>query len=228
MASNSLGNPIDTPERSLEALRSSDLLIFEEDRPARLALKTAGIHKEYVKFTEHREEATLDLLKECLRAGKTACYMSDQGVPTLADPGRELLKLAYSLHAKVQVIPGPSSITATLAACPFLGNSFIYHGFLPREEELRIASLRKYLEETQPVVFLETPYRRKNLISSLEKVFGPKRNAIIALDISGPDEEFIFEKLAKLKDLDRPKLNFVIIIEGVSPPQSKPNRRRKR
>ena len=72
MASNSLGNPIDTPERSLEALRSSDLLIFEEDRPARLALKTAGIHKEYVKFTEHREEATLDLLKECLRAGKTA------------------------------------------------------------------------------------------------------------------------------------------------------------
>ena len=45
--------------------------------------------------------------------------MSDQGVPTLADPGKHLLDIANELEAETFVIPGPSSITSALAACHF-------------------------------------------------------------------------------------------------------------
>lgn len=231
MASNSLGNTLDIPFRSLEALRNSDLLIFEEDKPARLALKTAGVHREYLKFNEHKQEATIEELRACLKKGETACYMSDQGVPTLADPGRDLLSIAYQLNATVKVLPGPSSITAALAACPFLSNSFHYHGFLPREEADRIKELERHEKRSEPTVFLETPYRRKALLGSIKEVFGSNRMALLALDISGPNEEFIYNKVSELQKLEREKLNFVLVVEGIARPkvkQSKNSNRRKR
>ena len=39
MASNSIGNNLDIPMRSLEYVRTADLLVFEEDKPAARCLK---------------------------------------------------------------------------------------------------------------------------------------------------------------------------------------------
>jgi len=190
MAANSLGRSEDIPERSLAALRVADLLVFEEDRAARQALKAAGLHRSYLRLTEHREAESLEAVEKALINGSTVVYMSDQGTPTVADPGRELLVLAYRLRAHVQVIPGPSSITAALAACSFLHNGFVFLGFLPREEEAREATLRAHAHSKLPLVLLDTPYRRDALLASVKKVLGAERLCLLAEDISGPNESF--------------------------------------
>lgn len=214
MASNSLGLPLDIPIRSLEALRSSDILVFEEDRPARQSLKAAGIHRDYLKLTEHKEATAIHAVRDALKAGKTVCYMSDQGMPTLADPGQELLDIAYKLSAKVEIIPGPSSISATLAACPFLDGSFYYKGFLNRDPNLRSEEIKGLAELKEPIVFLDTPYRRKAVLGGLLKHFGGNRRAVLGVDISGPQEGFFYDSLKNLEALDLGKLNFVIVTEG--------------
>ena len=222
MAANSLGLLIDIPQRSLLALKEADLLLFEEDRGARPALKAAGIHKEYRLWNEHKDEGTLDAVKAAFKLGHTVVYMSDQGIPTLADPGRDLLVLAYKVEAEVSVIPGPSSLTAALAACPFLENGFVFVGFLPREEEARQESLRKFSEQELPLLVLDTPYRRQALLQSVENVFGGEHCCLLAEDISGPAEKFSVASVAQLRAREAGKLNFVLLIAPARAALKKP------
>ena len=140
LGSNSIGNPLDIPLRVLEYVKTADLLVFEEDRPARTVLKRAGVHKDYIKYSEHNQTDTLEQIGQAFKLGKTVLYMSDQGCPNLADPASNILKLAYKMKVKLQVIPGPSSITAAISACPFDMSSFLYQGFLPRDEKRELTS----------------------------------------------------------------------------------------
>lgn len=215
MASQSLGNPLDIPARSLVALREADLLVFEEDRPARQALKAAGITRTYVKLTEHNESVAIDEIRAAFKAGKTVCYMSDQGCPTVDDPGAQILQIAEQFGVRVSVIPGPSSITAALSALPVPFKTFYYAGFLPRDAGPREAELRRLATFKEPVVILDTPYRRAALIDSCLRVFGASRRALLASDISGENESFKFAPLQEIKaraDTLSDKLNFVLVI----------------
>lgn len=226
MAAGSLGADEDIPARSLEALRTADLVVFEEDRIARARLKAAGIHRDYQRLTEHREEATLAAVEEALRAGKTVVYMSDQGTPVLADPGRELTAIAYQLGARVTTIPGPSSVTAALAACPFDCNRFHCAGFPPRDGLERRQFLEEVvLEARDPVVLLDTPYRLGALLDACLTVLGSTRKALLALDISGPGEAFLYGNFATLKQraTSDEKRNFVLVIEAHRAPPSRGN-----
>lgn len=215
MAGNALGASQDIPVRSLQALRDADLVIFEEDKIARQTLKAAGIHRDYWRYNEHKQGETLEKLKEVLKSGQTAVYMSDQGMPVAADPGAALLELAYSCNAEVKVIPGPSSIIAAVAACPFIDGPFHFAGFLPREPEQRLKKMKDLDLMRCPVVILDTPYRLVNLLETATQAYSASRKALIALDISGEAEDFIVEPLGKLLDAAKKlegKLNFVLIV----------------
>ncbi len=218
MASTHIGDPSDIPARSLDALRHADLLIFEEDRPARSFLKAAGVHRDYLRYSEHDQKFTLSECEAALKKGQWVAYMSDQGTPGLADPGRDLVAIAYRLSAKVQVIPGPSSLTAAIAACPFDCWAFHYLGFLPQEPGRRLTALRAAAGMTRPLVIMDTPYRLKHLLGSCQQAFGASRRAFLALDITGPNEDFCSGTVADLVKYSEKlgtKLNFVLIIDGV-------------
>lgn len=218
-ASTHIGCPEDIPSRSLQALRDSDLVVFEEDKPARQFLKQAGIHREYLKWNEHsrksQSQQDLDDIREALMHGKTVTYMSDQGVANLADPGRTLLRLAYEMNLPVKVIPGPSSITAALAACPFAIEPFYYAGFLDKQQGKREAQLRELDKRREAIVILDTPYRLKQLLESILSTVSNHREIMIARDISGPSEDYTSLKIKSLKSRMKEfqdKLNFVLII----------------
>jgi 16S rRNA (cytidine1402-2'-O)-methyltransferase len=228
MAANSLGLPEDIPTRSLQAVKDADMVVFEEDKPARLVLKTAGIHRDYFKYNEQHQEFTLDSVKEVLAKGGTVAYMSDQGCPTLEDPGFNMIRCAQATGAKVKVIPGPSSLTAALSACPFREKRFEFHGFPPREETKRKAFLTRLKKRDKLQILMDTPYRLPNVIESCNEVFDDQATGFIAIDISGPDEEYMLgtfsELVEEIKKIDK-KLNFVLIIftGSQNKPQQKPN-----
>lgn len=215
MAANSIGLPEDIPLRSLEAVRTADLLIFEEDKPARAVLKAAGIHQSYLKYNEQHQNDTLIELEKTLLEGKSVVYMSDQGCPTLEDPGINILQTARHCKAQIKVIPGPSSLTAALSACPFPSKSFEFHGFPPRDEIERTQFLKNMLGRNKLQVLMDTPYRLKRVIETCATVFTEHCRGFLALDISGPDENYLlgpFSELQKeLEGVDK-KLNFVLII----------------
>jgi 16S rRNA (cytidine1402-2'-O)-methyltransferase len=215
MAGNSIGNDQDIPNRALIALKDADLVVFEEDRPARRSLKQAKIHRSYLKFSEHFETTTLELITETLKANKTVCYMSDQGMPTIADPGRDIVKIAHQLRSRITVIPGPCSVSAALAACPFISNGYIFLGFLPRDRPSRDNLLKRNSESSLPLVMMDTPYRLEALLDSCKEIFGTQHTGVLALDITGEYENYIFDSLDKLCEIAsqlNEKLNFILIL----------------
>lgn len=215
LAANTLGTVDQLPEATCTLLREAHLVIFEEDRPGRQTLKKAGSHREYLKYNEHKSQDTVEQLRSSLQKGETALYMSDQGMPNIADPGRELLACAYQLGAKVTVIPGACSITAALAACPELNNQYLYYGFLPRESEERRSELTRLLDLPYPSVVLETPYRYRPLVEDFVACAAKTRKVLLAVDIAGPDQGFYWLKVADLAakaESIHKKLNFVIVI----------------
>ena len=214
MAANHIGNTQDLPPRTIQCVSQSDIIVFEEDRAARATLKAAKIHRQYLKYNEHNQKDTLEHISTALKLGKTVCYISDQGNPCLADPGHHIVKLGTKLDCHIQIIPGPSSITAAISACPFPMESFVYSGFLPRETNKREKAIQQIVKEKLPCIILDTPYRMKSLIQLLESSLPSQRHALLAVDITGPQENYFFGKLSNLKKKceNLPKLNFVLII----------------
>lgn len=217
MAAGAIGNPADIPTRALEVLRTADLLVFEEDRPARAMLKAAGVHREYLKYSEQDEIQTIREVEKALKRGEKVCYMSDQGCPTLEDPGSPVLKAAWSLKAKIQVIPGPSSVTAALSACPFSVKGAIVAGFLSRDREIREQEMRKLSISGHPFIVMDTPYRLTHTVESLKDVLDAQKKILLAVDITGEHECYIYDNTTEVMKFIvelPPKLNFVIVVEG--------------
>ncbi len=218
MAATTLGDMRDIPLRSLELLRDSPFLIFEEDKQARQFLKAAGVQRQWMRYTEQREAFTLEELEKELRAGKDAVYMSDQGTPGLADPGRDLVEVAIRIGARLRVVPGPSSLTATISVCPIDCRRFQFAGFAPRDEEDREAFLMQHLDHPWPAVFFDTPYRMKHFFETLAKVLkGSERKVFVGVDISGENEAFwwdIAENILKKVTLLEQRQNYVVIVQG--------------
>jgi 16S rRNA (cytidine1402-2'-O)-methyltransferase len=217
VAANHIGNPRDLSSRVVEVLRLADLLVFEEHRPARQALKAAGIHREYLTFNEHHSEETLQKVWDSLKGGSTVLYMSDQGAATLADPGGALLALAYRMGSTVRSIPGPCSVSAALQGWPLPLPGYQYIGFLPRKSADRCRAIAEAGQCPHPFVVLDTPYRLRQVLADFAETLGSKRRCLVALDISGPDEEFHFGPLGKVTDIlknDVGKRNFVLVVEG--------------
>ena len=215
IAANRIGSLESLPAGSIAALQTADLLIFEEDRPARKALKMAELHRDYLKYNEHEQIEVLEAAHKAFKQGLTVCYMSDQGVANIADPGRELLSVAYKLDAKITTVPGPSSISSSLAVCPFLEGPFYYHGFLPRKSIERERQLNLISQLCVPCVILEAPYRRKKLLDELLEKLSPKRTIQLSLDIAGEDERHLVGPLKRIAHLSSKilgKINFVLIL----------------
>lgn len=229
MAATTLGDIKDIPLRSLELLRTCPFLIFEEDKQARQFLKAAGVQRQWMRYTEQREAFTLEELERELKAGNDALYMSDQGTPGLADPGRDIVEVAVRIGANLRVVPGPSSLTATISVCPIDCRRFQFAGFPPRDEEDRENFFREHFDHPWPTVLFDTPYRMKQFFESLEKVLrGSGRKVFVGVDISGAAEDFWYgtaEAIAiRVKNLPE-KLNYVVIVAG-NGTVSRPNPRR--
>ena len=209
----SIGNLEDIPGRTLEVLKNADLLIFEEDKPARQFLKKAGVTRDYYKFNEHHQAETIEQARKSFKNQKTVAYISDQGMPNVSDPGYQITELAFEAGATVSVIPGPSSITCAIAAAPFFIPKYYFAGFPPREEKHRVKEFEFWKKIACPVVFMDTPYRFRNIMSSIAHSFGANAKIFVAKQISCENEAYFYDSAQKIADLDwHKKDNFVAIL----------------
>jgi 16S rRNA (cytidine1402-2'-O)-methyltransferase len=68
--------------------------------------------------------------------------------------------------ARVEVIPGPSSITAAVSLAGIAGNQFTFLGFAPQKKG-RQTFFERLPTHAQPVVFLESTHRILKALDSL-------------------------------------------------------------
>ena len=169
-----IGNLGDLTPRAAEALRSADLVVAEDTRMARKLLTHLGARRPTVAFNDHTPDARLGELLERLTAGQTLALTTDAGMPAVSDPGARLVEAARAGGFPVDVLPGPSAVTAAVAAAGVESTGFLFGGFLPsRPVAARGAALQRLLDAAGatglPLVLFEAPHRIGALLADLAR-----------------------------------------------------------
>lgn len=157
-------------------------------------------------------------LDECF-SGISVGVISEAGVPGIADPGAEIVKIAHRKNIQVVPLVGPSSILLAMMSSGFNGQNFAFNGYLPidfNEKKSKIKFLEKQsMENNQAQIFIETPYRNNKLLEDLINILAPHTKLCIAADLTLPSE-FIHTlpiKEWKNKKVDLHKRPAIFIIQ---------------
>ncbi len=183
-----IGNLADLSTRAREALLSADVIAAEDTRHTRVLLTAIGIAKPLVSLHEHNESLRTPQLLVRLAAGETVALVSDAGTPLLSDPGFELVQRAAQAGHDVQVIPGPSAITAALAVAGLPTARFCFEGFLPARAHERRAALAALAREPRTLVLFEAPHRILATLTDMAAEFGAERPAVVARELTKAHE----------------------------------------
>ncbi len=215
-----IGNLEDITLRALRVLREVDLIAAEDTRHTRKLLRHHGIDRPLTSYHEHNERARLPRLLEALAQGDVA-LVSDAGTPALSDPGYHLVRAAWEAGHRVVPVPGPSAVTAALAASGLPTDTFLYLGYLPRRAAERRRLLADLAPERHTLVAFEVPHRLRAALEDLVATFGPDRSAALCRELTKVYEEIRRGTLADLAAHFRqvePRGEFTLVIAPAPEP----------
>ena len=172
--------------------------IVEETRSARRFLASLQLpHRietlQFYELNEHTAKTDAARLMELFLQGDVG-LLSEAGVPGVADPGSEIVKLAHMEGIRVVPLVGPSSILLAMMASGMNGQNFAFAGYLPVKKEARAERIKQLEKrsaiEGQSQIFIETPYRNNALLEELLRVCLPSTRICVAADLT-LETEFI-------------------------------------
>lgn len=188
-----LGNVNDISLRAMEAIRSADA-IFAEDTRHSLKLITAldlelKPHCRLISCDAHKEQKRIEVIIEKLRAQENVILISDAGCPTISDPGSLLVQGVIEAGLGVEVIPGPSALTAAIMGAGVDTTRFAFLGFLPQKESARKDLVLSSAKAGLALVIYESPLRVSKLLDELHSLVGARR-VVVARELTKAFETF--------------------------------------
>lgn len=113
----------------------------------------------------------LQQIIKVVQADENIGIISEAGCPGIADPGAELIALAHEKGIEISPLVGPSSILLALIGSGFSGQTFSFHGYLPKERKDRVRRLKDFEGDARRTgythIFMDTPFRNMNVLEDL-------------------------------------------------------------
>ena len=184
------------PEGVLSLLPKINIYVVEAVRTARRYLSAAGLKGhiqdlDFHELNEHTTPAEVEALIPLFDGGQDVGLITEAGLPAVADPGSQLVKLCHRHGIEVVPMSGPSSLMLALMASGLNGQSFAFMGYLPAKTDERRQALRTIEKHSaaarQTKIFIETPYRNDSLLADILSVCQPSTELCLAADITLPD-----------------------------------------
>lgn len=177
-----------------EAICDCQLFFAENLKPARRLLKFIVKDFDFTAVELLQCNSGLEeqaRLKQALQKGENIGVISDAGLPGIADPGQEIVRIGHQFHAKIIPLVGPSAIFMALMASGCQGQRFNFHGYLPIEKNTCAKQLKTLIFESRnrksSQIFIETPHRNNSLLQLILQIAPSETLLCIALNIGAPD-----------------------------------------
>ncbi len=219
-----IGNLEDVTMRALRVLREVDLIAAEDTRRTARLLQHYSIATPTTSLHEHNERGKSPHLVRKLQDGLSIAVVSDAGMPLVSDPGAVLVRAAREAGVPVQVVPGPSAVTAALAGAGISG-PFAFVGFPPssgRERTAWFDSIGRMTAQ-MPVVFFEAPHKVQRTLTKLVSLLGD-RPIIQARELTKVFETLAEQPISALASgSERPRGEFVFILPHFVPEPTIPS-----
>lgn len=209
-----IGNLKDITLRSLDVLKSVDMIACEDTRHTRILLDHYGIKTPTTSFFQHNRFIKAEYLLKLLQEGKSVALVSDAGTPGILDPGYNLINLAIKNNIKMTFIPGPAALVNALVLSGKPAHEFFFAGFLPNKKISRKNKLKELSKLKCTIIFYESCHRIESTLEDLLEIFGSKE-VVLARELTKKFEEVIRgEPKAVLEGLkkSKPRGEFVVII----------------
>ena len=195
-----IGNLEDMTFRSVRILKEVDLIASEDTRNTQKLLNHFEITTPQRSFHEHNYKERIPQLIELLQEGTSIAQVSDAGMPSISDPGHELVVACIAAKIKVVALPGPTAGLTALIASGLTPQPNYFYGFLPRKKKEQLEVLAQFKQEKATVIYYESPHRIQKTVQVMMEVFGEPRQAVICRELTKLHEEYLRGNLAELND----------------------------
>lgn len=184
-----IGNLQDMTFRAVATLKEVDFICAEDTRNTGLLLKYFDIATKQISFHEHNAYEKIPDLIDLLISGRSLAQVSDAGMPSISDPGHDLVKAAIDNDIAVVALPGASAGITALIASGLAPQPHIFYGFLPRKagQQKSFFESKSLYPETQ--IFYESPYRVKDTLVNMLTCYGD-RQVVLVRELTKLFEEY--------------------------------------
>ncbi|AZB41175.1 16S rRNA (cytidine(1402)-2'-O)-methyltransferase [Bacillus sp. FJAT-42376] len=216
-----IGNLEDMTFRAIRILKEADLIAAEDTRQTKKLCNHFEIDTPLTSYHEHNKESSGYKIIDYLNEGKTIALVSDAGMPTISDPGSELVAAALEENLTVVPLPGANAALTALIASGLTPQPFFFYGFLNRQKKEKKKELEKLKSRQETIIFYESPHRLKDTLSIMEEILG-NRQVVLSRELTKKFEEFIRGSLSEANEWARSnevRGEFCLIVEGSSDEQ---------
>jgi 16S rRNA (cytidine1402-2'-O)-methyltransferase len=215
-----IGNLGDLSARAIETLRDADVIAAEDTRRTRALLSAFDIPagRRLRALHAHNERAEARKIVDLVASGKRVAYVTDAGMPGIADPGERLVQACMAAGLPVEIVPGPSALVTALVVSGLPTSRFRFEGFLPRKGAARTAHLQTIAQSDVTVVLFESPHRVGATLADLLEACGPEREVAVARELTKLHEEVTRGPLGRIaaKDAEARGEHVIVVAPAVA------------
>ncbi|MGN1401132.1 MAG: 16S rRNA (cytidine(1402)-2'-O)-methyltransferase [Bacillus sp. (in: firmicutes)] len=211
-----IGNLEDMSFRAVRILKEADVIAAEDTRNTKKLCNYFEIETPIISYHEHNKRNSGKHVMDRLENGQTVALVSDAGMPTISDPGYELVREALEHDIPIIPLPGANAALTALIASGIDPQPFYFYGFLDRNPKQKKKELEKLKNMTATFILYESPHRLKETLQLMLTYFG-NRKIVLCRELTKKFEEFIRGNLEEVlgwsKETDI-RGEFCIIVEG--------------
>ncbi|CAI2574204.1 16S rRNA (cytidine(1402)-2'-O)-methyltransferase [Apilactobacillus kunkeei] len=212
-----IGNLDDMTFRAIKTLKEVDLIAAENPSHTQQLLNHFEIDTKKISFREDNKDYRIDELVQTLNDGQNVAQVSDAGMPSISDPGQELVKACVDNNINVVPLPGANAGLTALIASGLVPQPFYFFGFLNRKNSDQISELEELNQHSETLIFYEAPHRLNKTLKNMQKVFGADRQAVLCRELTKKFEEFdrgSISELIEWTEANQVRGEFVVIVDG--------------
>lgn len=209
-----IGNLEDMTFRSVEVLKSVDVIFSEDTRVTLVLLNHFDIKKKLISLHDHNEDMVKDKVLSYLKDNKNVAIVTDRGTPIVSDPGYKTVKYVSDNGYNVVGLPGACAFVPAFIVSGLPSEHFLFYGFLNSKDSKMREELNNLKNFENTIIFYEAPHRLIKCLQAILDVFGD-RYVSISKEISKLHESVFRGNISDaIKSFDVVKGEYVIVVEG--------------
>lgn len=211
-----IGNLEDMTFRAIKIMKESAYIAAEDTRQTMKLCNYFEIDTPVISYHEHNKKVSGDKILSLLREGKDVALVSDAGMPTISDPGYELVVEAVQEKMYVVPLPGANAALTSLIASGLGTQPFYFYGFLDRNKKEKRKQLESLVHIKATMLFYEAPHRLKETLKLMREVLG-NRKMTVSRELTKKFEEFIrgdLDGILNWTEEDTVRGEFCLVVEG--------------
>jgi len=214
-----IGNLYDTSLRALNILRKVSLVACEDTRQTKKIMSRYEIKNNLISFNMHNSVKKIPLIINYLKKGESVALVSDAGMPSICDPGENLVKEVKLNQINTICIPGPCAAITALVSSGLPSSRFIFEGFLPKKKSERNKILFDISKNEKTTILYESPHRINKLLIELKNFCGGEREIQLFRELTKKFEEHIGSSIDEVIEKTQNKEiigEITVVIKGVN------------